>query len=72
MLLLKVEEKSSTSFSFSLSPGFLVSHREQFSPFLYGKFQNKEQNTFIFLFLRVFSVLLHLATATLYGFYTLT
>jgi hypothetical protein len=52
----KVEEKSSTTFSFSLSPGFLSFLREKFSPFLYGKFQKKEQNTFLFLFLRVFSV----------------
>jgi hypothetical protein len=34
----KVEEKSSTTFSFSLSPGF---HREKFSPFLYGDFEKK-------------------------------
>jgi hypothetical protein len=53
---IKVEEKSSTTFSFSLSPGFLSFLREKFSPFLYGKFQKQEQNTFIFLFLRVFSV----------------
>jgi hypothetical protein len=52
----KVEEKSSTTFTISLSPGFLSFLREKFSRFLYGKFQNKEQNTFLFLFLRVFSV----------------
>jgi hypothetical protein len=54
----KVEEKSSTTFttfSFSLSPGFLSFLRGKFSPFLYGKLQKKEQNTFLFLFLRVFS-----------------
>jgi hypothetical protein len=49
----KMEEKSSTTFSFSLSPDFL---REKFPPFLYGKFQKKEHNTFLFLFLRVFSI----------------
>jgi hypothetical protein len=52
----KVEEKSSTTSSFSLSPGFLSFFREMFSPCLYGKFHKKEQNTFIFLFLRVFSI----------------
>jgi hypothetical protein len=54
----KVEEKSSTTFSFSLSPGFLSFLREKFSPFLYGEFKKKEQNTFLFLFLRVFSIFL--------------
>jgi hypothetical protein len=39
----KVEEKSSTTFYFSLSPGFLSFLTEKVSPFLYGKFQNKEQ-----------------------------
>jgi hypothetical protein len=62
----KVEEKISTILTFSLSPGFLSFLREKLSPFLYGKFQKKEQNTFLFLFLRVFSVFsenssLHLA-----------
>jgi hypothetical protein len=51
----KMEEKSSTTFSFSLSPDFFNFLTEKFSPFLYGKFQKKEQNTFIFLFLRGFS-----------------
>jgi hypothetical protein len=68
----KVEEKSSTTFSFSLSPVFLSFLREEFYPFLYGKFQNKEQNTFSFS-LRVFSVfsekvfsfLLHLVHAAI-------
>jgi hypothetical protein len=36
-----VEEKSSTTFSFSLSPGFLSFLREKFSSFLYGKLQKK-------------------------------
>jgi len=49
----KVEEKSSITFPFSLSPGFLNFLREKFSPFFYGKFQKKQQNTF--LFLRFFS-----------------
>jgi hypothetical protein len=69
----KVEEKSSTTFSFSLSPGFLsfLSFlREKFPPFLHGKFHRKEQNTFSFSGFsqfsqrKVFSFLLHLAKTT--------
>jgi hypothetical protein len=46
LVMSKVEEKSSTtfttfSFSFSLSPGFLSFLREKFSPFLYGKLKKK-------------------------------
>jgi hypothetical protein len=65
----KVEDKSSTTFSFSLSPGFLSFLREKFSPFLYGEFQKTKQTFFSFSFSGFFSFLrekFSLFSSTLY------
>jgi hypothetical protein len=74
-----VEEKSNTTFSFSLSPGFLSFLREKFSLFLWEKKKKKSQTFFSFSFSfsgfsqfsqrNVFSSLLHLGKSGPFGFF---